>query len=372
MAEGWPEPAPGGRGRRAGGGGGGRGCGAGPPRGRAAAAAGAGLVLLAAGAALAGGAGAAARARAGALAPLRGAAAEWGAAGGGGRAAFARLAGAVAARDDFPAGASEAAGRAAGPSAAVPLAGTSEPLVGPWEPGTRGGPPLPPYEPLKYQAQGTFNWSLSLAEDRPDVHGSPQVKAPHVNVTVTLGGAEVALRGVPLYRHEARPLGVKQCRLHHGVLLGGVCHDLHVLAGVCVQVSRGPSGDWALAEVPGGCTPGSSYPWRSASHRGQVSYRAWRGKSLSQIGVLFTVRSTEDPYLTAYAASSGSMFFGDSGRDRWTKAAVCFTAGGALILPLALLQGLRALDRRAKGQAWLKYHSSDSENEDEAEELRLL
>ena len=180
--------------------------------------------------------------------------------GGGGRAAFARLAGAVAARDDFPAGASEAAGRAAGPSAAVPLAGTSEPLVAPWEPGTRGGPPLPPYEPLKYQAQGTFNWSLSLAEDRPDVHGSPEVKAPEVNVTVTLGGAEVALRGVPLYRHEARPLGVKQCRLHHGVLLGGVCHDLHVLAGVCVQVSRGPPGDWALAEVPGGCTPGSSYP----------------------------------------------------------------------------------------------------------------
>jgi len=66
------------------------------------------------------------------------------------------------------------------------------------------------------------------------------------------------------------------------------------------------------------------------------------------------------------------MFFGDSGRDRWTKAAVCFAAGGALLLPLALLQGLRALDRRAKGQAWLKYHSSNSENEDEAEELRLL
>ena len=204
------------------------------------------------------------------------------------------------------------------------------------------------------------------------MHGSPQVKAPHVNVTVTLGGAEVALRGVPLYRHEARPLGIKQCRLHHGVLLGGVCHSLHVLAGVCIQVSRGPSGDWALAEVPGGCTPGTFHPWKSASHEGQASYRAWRGKALSQISVLFTVRSSEDPYLTAYAASGGSMFFGDSGRDRWTKAAVCFAAGGALLLPLALLQMLRALDRRAKGQTWLKYHSSDSENEDEAEELRLL
>jgi len=336
-----------------------------------------GAALLACGAALAAGAGAVGKARERALEPLEAAAGAWEA---GGRTAFADIAGTVAARVDFPAGSSEKAGREAGPAPPVALEAVSEPLAGPWAPSAPR--PLPHYEALKFQAEGRFSYNLSLERDyapNPPVSAASSGAAvlaqqPCVNITLTFGGAGAALSGVPLYKHDARHLGVKQCRLHHGIHIGGVCHSLKVLAAVCVQVAqdtRAPGG-WALAEVPGGCAPGATYPPKFTSHGGQASYRTWRSGTLSDIRVLFTVRSVEDPYLTAFEASHGTMLFGDTGRDRWTKAVACLAAGCALLLPTVLIQALRASERRRRGVPWLKYHSSDSEDDEEAEELALL